>query len=37
MEIHLMQVISEGADLSAGEMARKLGISNIESFLKNLR
>jgi len=27
-EIHLMQVISEGADLSAGEMARKLGISN---------
>jgi len=36
-EIHLMQVISEGADLSAGEMARKLGISNIESFLKNLR
>jgi DNA-binding MarR family transcriptional regulator len=27
-EIHLLQVIKEGADLSAGEMARKLGISN---------
>jgi DNA-binding MarR family transcriptional regulator len=27
-EIHLMQVINEGADLSAGEMARRLGISN---------
>jgi DNA-binding MarR family transcriptional regulator len=27
-EIHLMQVINEGTDLSAGEMARKLGISN---------
>jgi len=27
-EIHLMQVISECQDLSAGEMAQKLGISN---------
>jgi DNA-binding MarR family transcriptional regulator len=27
-EIHLLQVINEGEDLSAGEMARKLGISN---------
>lgn len=27
-EIHLLQVINEGTDLSAGEMARKLGISN---------
>jgi len=27
-EIHLLQVIKEGEDLSAGEMARKLGISN---------
>ncbi|MGO9119067.1 MAG: MarR family winged helix-turn-helix transcriptional regulator [Desulfomonilaceae bacterium] len=27
-EIHLMQVISEYPDLSAGEMAQKLGISN---------
>jgi DNA-binding MarR family transcriptional regulator len=27
-EIHLMQVIQEGPELSAGEMARKLGISN---------
>ena len=27
-EIHLLQVIKEGADLSAGEMARKLGITN---------
>ena len=27
-EIHLLQVIKEGNDLSAGEMARKLGISN---------
>ena len=27
-EIHLLQVIKEGDDLSAGEMARKLGISN---------
>jgi DNA-binding MarR family transcriptional regulator len=26
-EIHLMQVINEGTDPSAGEMARKLGIS----------
>jgi DNA-binding MarR family transcriptional regulator len=26
-EIHLLQVIREGRDLSAGEMARKLGIS----------
>jgi DNA-binding MarR family transcriptional regulator len=27
-EIHLMQVIQEGSDLNAGEMARKLGITN---------
>jgi DNA-binding MarR family transcriptional regulator len=27
-EIHLMQVIHEGTDLSAGEMARRLGVSN---------
>jgi DNA-binding MarR family transcriptional regulator len=27
-EIHLLQVILEEADLSAGEMARKLGLSN---------
>ncbi len=27
-EIHLLQVIKEGEDLSAGEMARKLGLSN---------
>ena len=27
-EIHLLQIIKEGEDLSAGEMARKLGISN---------
>ncbi len=27
-EIHLLQVINEGTDMSAGEMARKLGISN---------
>jgi DNA-binding MarR family transcriptional regulator len=27
-EIHLMQVISESPDLSAGEMAQKLGITN---------
>jgi len=27
-EIHLLQVIGEGTDISAGEMARKLGISN---------
>lgn len=26
-EIHLLQVIKEGEDLSAGEMARRLGIS----------
>ena len=26
-EIHLLQVINEGDDLSAGEMARKLGVS----------
>lgn len=27
-EIHLMQVVNEGPDLNAGQMARKLGISN---------
>jgi DNA-binding MarR family transcriptional regulator len=27
-EIHLLQVIREDADLSAGEMARKLGLTN---------
>jgi len=27
-EIHLMQVIKEGPDLNAGEMAKRLGVSN---------
>jgi hypothetical protein len=27
-DIHLLQVINEGTDRSAGEMARKLGIGN---------
>ena len=37
-EIHLLQVIKEGDDLSAGEMARKLGISNgaVSQTLKRL-
>jgi DNA-binding MarR family transcriptional regulator len=37
-EIHLMQVIREGADLSAGEMAKRLGISNgaVSQTLKRL-
>ena len=37
-EIHLLQVIKEGEDLSAGEMARKLGISNgaVSQTLKRL-
>jgi DNA-binding MarR family transcriptional regulator len=37
-EIHLLQVIKEGDDPSAGEMARKLGISNgaVSQTLKRL-
>ncbi len=37
-EIHLLQVIREGADLSAGEMAKRLGISNgaVSQTLKRL-
>jgi DNA-binding MarR family transcriptional regulator len=37
-EIHLLQVIKEGDDLSAGEMARNLGISNgaVSQTLKRL-
>jgi DNA-binding MarR family transcriptional regulator len=37
-EIHLLQVIHEGEDLSAGEMAKKLGISNgaVSQTLKRL-
>ena len=37
-EIHLLQIIREGGDLSAGEMARRLGISNgaVSQTLKRL-